>query len=368
MSIRIHRFAENPLLSPGDLAPSRPEFEVTCVLNPGAFRFGGRIGLLLRVAERPVPRPGILSTPVLDGNGRISLFHVRTDDPGLGEANSRSFVWNGKFFLTTMSHLLPAWSDDGGRTFTPDYSCRLLPELPCEAYGVEDGRVEYVAGEYFITFTAVSSSGIAVGCRRTRDWKHFTATELVIPPANKDAALFPRKIGNAYYLLHRPSDAVCGNHIYLAESPDLRHWGNHRCLAKTRPGSWDSERIGAGAAPFEIPEGWLEIYHGADRTGRYALGCLLLDRDDPSRVLARSERPFMEPEADYERHGFYGNCIFTNGHIIDGDRLLLYYGASDSVVCGAELCIRELLDTLVEQPAAFAARQSKNTENRKDIA
>ena len=346
MKVSVSRFANNPLLTPGDLAPSRPDFEVTCVLNPGAFRFGGRIGLLLRVAERPVPEPGFLATPILTENGAVSVIRVREDDPGISSASSRSFAWNGRFLLTTMSHFLIAWSDDGGRTFTPDYSRRLMPEQSCEAYGIEDARVEQVDGEYLITFTAVGPAGIAVGCRRTRDWRSFSSTELIQPPSNKDAALFPRRIGGRYRLLHRPSDPACGNHIYLAESPDLRCWGNHRCIAMTRPGCWDEERIGAGAAPVETAAGWLELYHGADRTGRYALGCLLLDRDDPARVLARSEAPFMEPEADYELNGFYGNCIFTNGQIVDGDRVLLYYGASDSVVCGAELRISELLASL----------------------
>ncbi len=346
MSIQVNRFSGNPLLAPDDLLPSHPDLEVTCVLNPGVFRFGERIGLLMRVAERPASPPGLLATPVLGDDRKITIIRVQEDDPGLSDVGGRSFVWNGKFMLTTMSHLLLAWSDDGGKTFVPDYNCRLLPELPCEAYGVEDARVELVDGEYFITFTAVSAAGIAVGCRRTRDWKTFTRTELMLPPANKDVALFPRKIGDRYFVLHRPSDAACGNHIYLAESPDLRYWGNHCCLAMTRPGYWDSERIGAGAAPFETDEGWLEIYHGADQTGRYCLGCLLLDRDDPAKVIARSEHPIMEPEMEYEKKGFYGNCIFTNGHVIDGDRILLYYGASDSVICGAELSIRELLASL----------------------
>lgn len=138
MKVSVSRFANNPLLTPGDLAPSRPDFEVTCVLNPGAFRFGGRIGLLLRVAERPVPEPGFLATPILTENGAVSVIRVREDDPGISSSSSRSLVWNGRFLLTTMSHFLIAWSDDGGRTFTPDYSRRLLPEQSCEAYGIED--------------------------------------------------------------------------------------------------------------------------------------------------------------------------------------------------------------------------------------
>ncbi len=92
MKVSVSRFANNPLLTPGDLAPSRPDFEVTCVLNPGAFRFGGRIGLLLRVAERPVPEPGFLATPVLAEDGAVSVIRVREDDPGISSASSRSFA------------------------------------------------------------------------------------------------------------------------------------------------------------------------------------------------------------------------------------------------------------------------------------
>ena len=133
MKIYVHRFANNPLLAPENLRPSRPDFEVTCVLNPGAFRFGNRIGLLLRVAERPVPETGSLATPVLREDGTITVLRVRRDDPGLSCVEARSFVWNGRFLLTTMSHLLPAWSDDGGRTFVPDYNCRLFPALAARA-------------------------------------------------------------------------------------------------------------------------------------------------------------------------------------------------------------------------------------------
>ena len=108
----------------------------------------------------------------------------------------------------------------------------------------------------------------------------------------------------------------------------------------------DSARVGAGAAPIKTPEGWLEIYHGATAENRYCLGVLLLDLNDPSKVLARSKEPIMEPIAEYEQTGFFGNVVFTNGHIVKGEVVHLYYGASDEVVCSASVSLNELFNSL----------------------
>jgi predicted GH43/DUF377 family glycosyl hydrolase len=134
---------------------------------------------------------------------------------------------------------------------------------------------------------------------------------------------------------------------------DLEHWGHHRCIARTRTGRWDSARVGAGASPIRTEQGWLEIYHGATSANRYCLGALLLDLEKPWEVIARSEEPIMEPREPYEKSGFFGEVIFTNGHVVDGDEITVYYGASDSVVCGARFSIREILATL---PAAGVRR------------
>ena len=198
-----------------------------------------------------------------------------------------------------------------------------------------------------MTFTQVSENGVGVGLMTTTNWKTITRHGMIIPPHNKDCALFEEKIGNMYYALHRPSSPeLGGNYIWIAESPDLLHWGNHRCIAKTREGMWDSARVGAGASPIRTKEGWLEIYHGANENHRYCLGALLLDLNDPSKVLARSADPIMEPTAEYEKTGFFGNVVFTNGHIVDGDQVTIYYGASDEVICAARLSISEILSTL----------------------
>jgi len=344
----FERFAENPLLRPADVRPSAEGLRVECLLNPGAFRYAGKTWLLLRVAERPEQRPGRVSTPILDPDspGGMRILEVSRDDPGLTASGDRGFVYRGTTYLTTLSHLRLASSQDGVR-FQVEESPALVGSGELEAFGVEDCRVVEIAGTYYLTYSAVSFRGVGVGLASTRDWRRFARHGMILPPHNKDCAIFPEKVGGSYWCLHRPSGVgLGGNYIWVARSQDLVHWGDHRFLAATRPGKWDSERVGAGAAPIRTDRGWLEIYHGADHQGRYCLGALLLDLRDPSRVVARSEEPLFEPVAEYEKKGFVGSVVFTNGQVVDGDELTIYYGAADTVVCAARASVRAILETL----------------------
>lgn len=341
------RFPSNPILRPADVRPSLSGMRVECLLNPGAFEFNGRVWLLLRVAERPEQQPGKTSFPVLDESGAARIMEFDNDDPRLDLSDPRVLRFDGQHYLTTLSHLRLVSSADGERFVEEPSLPPLMGEGELERYGIEDCRVTRIGADYHLTYTAVSANGVGVGLRSTRDWKEFTAPTMILPPHNKDCALFSERIGGVHYALHRPSSVeIGGNYIWIAQSPDLRHWGEHRCLARTRPGQWDSARVGAGAAPIRTDAGWLEIYHGANERNRYCLGALLLDLAEPWKVLARSDEPIMEPETEYETNGFFGPVVFTNGHIVRGDEILLYYGASDSVICGARLSIREILSTL----------------------
>ncbi|HLH54644.1 MAG TPA: glycoside hydrolase family 130 protein [Verrucomicrobiae bacterium] len=340
------RLAENPLLRPADLRPSTSGMKIECLLNPGAFRFQDRTWLLLRVAERPEQKPGKISFPIFGDDGQLRVIEFDQSDPKLDLSDPRVLRYDGVHYLTTLSHLRLMESADGLR-FREASRPALFGQGALEAYGIEDCRVAQVGSTYYLTFTAVSRNGVGVGLRSTRDWLQMTTHGMILPPHNKDCALFEHPIQGRYFALHRPSSPdLGGNYIWMAESPDLLHWGNHRCLAHTRPGMWDSARVGAGASPILTPEGWLEVYHGANEQKRYCLGALLLDRERPWKVLARSQDPIMEPLADYEQKGFFGNVVFTNGHLVDGDRLTLYYGASDSVICAALFSIRQILETL----------------------
>jgi predicted GH43/DUF377 family glycosyl hydrolase len=113
-----------------------------------------------------------------------------------------------------------------------------------------------------------------------------------------------------------------------------------------RPDYWDEIKIGASAVPFKIEQGWLEIYHGVDRNNRYCLGAVLLDSQEPWKVTARTEKPIFEPEADYECNGFFGNVVFSCGLLCEDDKLKIYYGAADTVICYAELSLEETIKAL----------------------
>ena len=342
-----HRFQQNPLLTPADILPSTPGMEVTCLLNPGVFKFADKCWLLLRVAERPVQAPGHTSFPVLTEDGGISILDFDNADPALDLSDPRIVRYAGRDYLTTMSHLRLVCSSDGIHFTQPDGSSPILGKGPLETFGIEDCRVSQIGSEFYLTYTAVSSNGVGVGLKTTFDWSEVKDHGMILPPHNKDCAIFEEKIGGLYYALHRPSSPeLGGNYIWIAESPDLLHWGNHRCIAQTRPGMWDGARVGAGAAPIRTEQGWLEIYHGATKQNRYCLGALLLDLHEPWKVLARSVEPIMEPTEAYETTGFFGEVIFTNGHLRSGDDLTIYYGASDLVICAATFSIAEILASL----------------------
>ncbi len=345
MTDLARRFANNPIISPADLSPSRPGLSVVCALNPAAFRFKGLTWLLLRVAEAMPVMEGRVNAAVIDPAApeRLRLVDIAEADLDLIRQDPRGFTWRGKSYLTTISHLRLAYSQDGA-SFQVETAPALEGLGELETFGIEDCRVTEIDNRFWLAYTAVSPDGIGVDLASTVDWRTYDRLGMAFPPSNKDCALFPERHQGAYIALHRPaSEVLGGKSIWISRSPDLTHWGEHRCILRQREGAWDSARVGAGPPPLRIPEGWLEIYHGADGDDRYCLGAALLDADDPGRVLGRSRDPIMEPLAEYERQGFFGNVVFATGAFVDSDQLTLYYGAADEHVCGATMSIREIL-------------------------
>ncbi|TKB97104.1 glycoside hydrolase family 130 protein [Pedobacter cryotolerans] len=347
MSDLAKRFIQNPLLKPADLEPSNSQLVIVSLLNPGVFVFKNKIWLLVRVAENVKPKEGYISIPKLNANKEIEIKEVSINDPELIIEDVRVVNYQGEDYLTTVSHLRLLCSDNG-IDFTEDENYpALFGNGELENFGIEDCRVTQIKETYYLTYTAVSNCGVGVGLRTTKDWRNFEELGMIFPPHNKDCAIFEGKIEGKYYALHRPSSAVIGgSYIWLAESDDGLQWGNHKCLIKTRNNLWDSARVGAGASPIKTKAGWLAIYHGADEHHKYGLGAFLLDLENPSLVLGRTIDSIMQPLEKYEKYGFFGEVVFTNGHIVNGDKLTIYYGAADEVICAADFSISEILNKI----------------------
>ncbi len=341
----VERFEANPLIRPGDIAPTRPDVEVFCTINPGAVRVDGEALLLVRVGERPIPTANHISTLVYDHDtGETVIRRLRLDDPDLTTQDGRAFSYRGKTLLTSLSHLRVARSDDLVH-WRIDDAPAIRPTTPWEAYGCEDARIAAIDGRYWITYTAVGPLGVNVMLAVTDDFAAFDKLGIVATTFNKDVCLLPEKVRGRYVCRHRPfrtefNDAC----IWTAFSPDLLHWGDHAVLHRPVAGTWESERVGAGGTPIRTDAGWLEIYHAADANGRYALGAMLTDLDHPDRLLTRSRRPILEPVEPYERQGIFSECIFSNGVLADdAGGLIIFYGGADTVTAAARTTVDEMI-------------------------
>lgn len=254
---------------------------------------------------------------------------------------------------TGISHLCPARSSDGLTGWTIDTGSSMLPELDSatERFGIEDARITGCGDEQLIVYTGYSGGGPLVCLASTRDFRAYERRGVLMPPEDKDAALFPRQFDGRWALIHRPV-ATTPTHtadIWLSWSPDQRHWGDHALLLPAREGSWwDANKIGLCAPPLLTSEGWLLLYHGVRITAAgaiYRLGLALLDSEHPDRLLARSSEWIFGPDAPYERAGDVSQVVFSCGWLLldDGDTLRIYYGAADTSVCVATASLAALL-------------------------
>lgn len=256
--------------------------------------------------------------------------------------------------LRGISHLTVARSPDGVHHWRVDPRPSLEPEPAAhaeEVWGIEDPRVTWLPEreEWGVAYTAFSRRGPLVSLAVTSDFRDFRRLGPAMPPEDKDAALFPRRFGERWALIHRPSPISGPAHMWLSWSPDLRHWGDHTMLLPAREGAWwDAGKIGLGPPPLETDEGWLIMYHGVRRTASGALyrtGLALLDLEDPHVVLNRSDEWVLGPEEPYERIGDVVGVVFPCGWVADheADQLRVYYGAADSTVALATARLSEVL-------------------------
>ncbi|MCK4627600.1 MAG: glycoside hydrolase family 130 protein [Sedimentisphaerales bacterium] len=346
----IQRNPANPIIKPEDTRPSHNRYRVRGTFNPGAVKFGDETILLLRVSEDCLPREGYVAVPYYRfeaGKGFAEILEVKMDDPDVQLKDTRGVVHKGKDYLSTISHIRLARSRDGIH-FTVDDKPFIYPCNESECFGVEDARVTKIDDLYYINYTVVSGDGFATALATTQDFINIEQKGIIFAPQNKDVSIFPEKVNGKYCALHRPNNEGFGlPSIWYSESPDLIHWGNHKCILRPRNMIWEEMKIGGGAAPIKTSEGWLEIYHGKGRDQMYSLFPVLLDLEDPSVVLKRAKEPILFPIESYETEGFFPNVVFSNGIIHeDNGRILIYYGACDETVCLAETSIDMLLSIL----------------------
>ena len=245
---------------------------------------------------------------------------------------------------------LDGWQIDPQPTLAPD------PSYPEEIWGVEDARITYLEelGKYAVLFTSYSPSGPGVSLAFTPDFKHFERHGQVMPPEDKDAALFPRRFNGRWRMIHRPVRAqIPGAHMWIASSDDLIHWTDDQILMEARQGAWwDANKIGLCCPPIETGEGWLLIYHGVKTTGAgvlYRLGLALLDLEQPEKVIRRGDEWVFGPKEPYEMFGDVGYVTFPCGYTLDpqnSDAIRIYYGAADAAVALATGSVRKMLDWL----------------------
>jgi predicted GH43/DUF377 family glycosyl hydrolase len=290
-------------------------------------------------------------------------------NPGAGRVGDDTVLLIRVEDLRGISHLLVARSRDGVTDWRFDAVPLLAPaphRHPEEIWGCEDPRLTWLAerDEWAITYTAFSRRGPLVSVAMTSDFTSVERLGPVMPPEDKDAALFPRRIDGRWAMVHRPSPLSGGAHIWISYSPDLRHWGDHELLLEARDGAWwDANKIGLGPPPLETPDGWLVCYHGVHGTASgsiYRVGLALLDLENPRIVLRRTDEWVLAPTAPYERSGDVNKVVFPTGWVVDEatDTLSMYYGAGDSVIALATAKLGDVLDHLRHAPVPEHLRAS----------
>lgn len=299
----IRRYNKNPILTARDIP-----YPCERCYNPAATRFGDQYLLLVRVWSR----------------GRVESLALATSN-------------DGYHFTVEPEPVLRPSEEDQGR--------------------LNDARITRIGDTYYIFYCSDPESGIKIGIASTKDFKHFERFGFS-EPDNRNAVLFPEKIHGLYARLDRPFARQYfldkGYDIWISYSPDLHYWGKHQRVLSYEQVSWGSNKIGPGPEPIKTDKGWLVIYHGAEIPDEtvsgwqkvYRAGCMLLDLEDPAKVIALPPAPLIEPQEPYEKDATYRqNVIFPSGVIVeDNGEVKIYYGASDTSVAVATTTIEELLD------------------------
>ncbi len=299
----LHRYEGNPILTVDDI-PNR----CNTVFNGTPVKVDGEYFMLLRV----------------EGQQGYSFFSLARSADGLN------------FKVDPEPCMAPS---------------RQGPWQVWEEHGIEDPRLTMIDGKAYILYTVVGRHGHRIALACTDNFSDYQRMAIISEPGNKDGVLCPKKIGGLYARLDRPIGNGIGS-VWVSYSPDLINWGRSEFIFGPRPRYWDSYRIGASAPPILTDHGWLEIYHGVKMTSAgpiYRIGSIMLDRDDPTKVIARCLPPLLSPRENYERIGDVGNVVFACGAIVeDNGEVKVYYGAADTSICVASAHIDEIIASCLE--------------------
>ena len=321
----IVRCPENPILSARDTP-----YDASLIFNAGVCKFQGEYVMLFR------------------------------NDYGSSEEDWR--VWregNGESWPSFRTNLGIARSPDGVHwTAGPQPVFALHDNEIRRAY---DPRITIVDGRPIVCFAVDTNHGLRGGIATTDDFEHFEVQSLTVPD-DRNMVLFPERIGGRYVRLERPMPVYSrggGEHfdIWMSASPDLRHWGDSRLLLGAEQVPYATSKIGPGAPPIRTPRGWLTTIHAVANRDHdlqtwekqwhkeYFAGLMLLDLEDPSKILGIAPVPLIAAEEDYELRGFRGSVIFPGGMILeDSGEVKIYYGAADTVECLATAHVDDLVD------------------------
>ena len=303
MNFELKRYINNPIIKPEDLP-----FKCYAVMNSGATIYNGKVLLLLRA----------------ENHARQTKFHVATSENGIDFEICKDTI---------------------------DYP---LTENE-KRYGAAhrfDMRITCLEGVYYVLHAAwLNDFGCSIGMAKTEDFKYFEPFPYLSVPSNRNAVLFPEKIGGLYARLERPQKDNGTGEIWISYSKDLEFWGRAMPLNVKRK-AWNHGHNGAGAIPIKTEQGWLHIYHAtapAASTTNYYLGAMLTDLNDPSKIIAEPEEFILAAEKDYECVGQTPNVVFTSGAVIMPDGTLnIYYGGADTRMCLAQTTVQELVDFCLE--------------------
>ncbi|HEX8300675.1 glycoside hydrolase family 130 protein [Sphingomonas sp.] len=222
----------------------------------------------------------------------------------------------------------------------------IFPITKAQSNGLEDLRICHFrhddgTDEWIGTYTAYNGSVIQSELMRTKDWRSFDLVPMSGSAArNKGMALFPRKVGGKYMMLGRQD----GENIFLHTSDTLTNWEGGEMLMKPEY-PWELVQMGNCGPPIEVDQGWLVLTHGVGAMRKYSIGAALLDKDDPSKVIARSKEPLLAA-ADQDREGYVPNVVYTCGAIRHRNKLFIPYGVADSSVAFAFVPIQSILDQM----------------------